>query len=233
MDYYICDYCVESFDKKERKPISLNCGHTICFSCLVNWKNESNICPICRQVFSSEGPNYYVINFLDQNLNTDPESLLMREIKKEIRETEKNVYSKCKQKLETIKNKTNSVKSLISEKASELVNKILSRQNFLVGEADRIQMSLNERVNHILNVKPVDFNCDDLDFDIFKQHMNETKLFLNSNKYELDRLENNIEFQLDNQNLYEIGEFTNTNDNVIYIYDFSTHFKFIIHNYVM
>ena len=53
---------------------------------------------------------------------------------------------------------------------------------------------------------------------------------LNSNKYELDRLENNIEFQLDNQNLYEIGEFTNTNYNVIYIYDFSTHFKFIIHN---
>ena len=45
-----CSICQEEFDILNKKPISLNCGHTFCPSCLINLKKSlmEFICPICR-----------------------------------------------------------------------------------------------------------------------------------------------------------------------------------------
>lgn len=45
----ICSICTENYDDSVRKRISIPCGHTICWSCMLDTFKSSNKCPFCRQ----------------------------------------------------------------------------------------------------------------------------------------------------------------------------------------
>ncbi|MCB0368121.1 MAG: hypothetical protein KDD45_01460 [Bdellovibrionales bacterium] len=40
-----CPVCINVF----KRPTTLPCGHTFCYSCLLNATREHRQCPICRQ----------------------------------------------------------------------------------------------------------------------------------------------------------------------------------------
>ena len=49
--HLICTICQEVFDDPKR----IDCGHTFCSSCILQWASKSTMCPICRQKFSKDG----------------------------------------------------------------------------------------------------------------------------------------------------------------------------------
>ncbi|XP_018010956.1 E3 ubiquitin-protein ligase TRIM21-like [Hyalella azteca] len=46
-----CDICTEEFDSGNHKPLCLTCGHTFCFSCILELTTSSDICicPKCKK----------------------------------------------------------------------------------------------------------------------------------------------------------------------------------------
>lgn len=44
-DNFKCGICLQLFSD----PTTLSCNHTFCRSCINNWKNKNNTCPLCRK----------------------------------------------------------------------------------------------------------------------------------------------------------------------------------------
>ncbi|XP_069691814.1 E3 ubiquitin-protein ligase rnf8-B-like isoform X2 [Periplaneta americana] len=65
-----CGICNELFVT----ATTLNCTHTFCRSCILEWKKKKKECPICRARISSENRSLVVDNFIDrmvQNLSAE------------------------------------------------------------------------------------------------------------------------------------------------------------------
>jgi hypothetical protein len=61
-----CKICFEKYDQQLRKPVSINCGHSFCKTCLSSLKvSNSYACPTCRQSITNEQPNYTVLDLLE------------------------------------------------------------------------------------------------------------------------------------------------------------------------
>eukprot|EP00826_Nyctotherus_ovalis_P065668 TRINITY_DN9657_c0_g1_i12.p1 TRINITY_DN9657_c0_g1~~TRINITY_DN9657_c0_g1_i12.p1 ORF type:complete len:123 (+),score=14.67 TRINITY_DN9657_c0_g1_i12:132-500(+) len=60
-----CPSCYNIFDDKERTPRNLNCGHTFCESCLVQFQmNKHYDCPLCRKESSPFKANALPKNYI-------------------------------------------------------------------------------------------------------------------------------------------------------------------------
>jgi hypothetical protein len=207
-----CNICFEKFDRQLRKPININCGHTFCAHCLNNLKARNNhSCPSCRQEIKNEQPNYTVLDLLDLNLIVDPHSSLRQDINrtyKDIEEANLDLKSKLKK---IINDQVESIKATIKDRASDLIKKIVSRQDSLIREAEQACKNLNEKVEAIFVVDKID--CEKLEkqeLEDLKSKLNKTKKIYFQNRNELTGIENLIEFKLDENNEYEIGKFENS-----------------------
>ena len=49
--HLICTICQEVLDDPKR----IDCGHTFCHICIMQWANKNLMCPMCRQKFTKEG----------------------------------------------------------------------------------------------------------------------------------------------------------------------------------
>lgn len=65
-----CGVCLEEFDEKEKQPIMLECGHTLCKECVESIYNMTKHCPIDRQEFKRPleelKPNYALLEVLEK-----------------------------------------------------------------------------------------------------------------------------------------------------------------------
>uniref|UniRef100_A0A7E4UST6 RING-type domain-containing protein n=1 Tax=Panagrellus redivivus TaxID=6233 RepID=A0A7E4UST6_PANRE len=51
VDLSECCICYDTYDRTDRAPISMGCGHTFCQSCVGRLvSNKSFSCPVCRTV---------------------------------------------------------------------------------------------------------------------------------------------------------------------------------------
>ena len=59
-----CPICSQRFNRTEKMPKILSCGHTFCKSCLVKQKNKDNhlSCPICRENQNVKDPEQLITN---------------------------------------------------------------------------------------------------------------------------------------------------------------------------
>ena len=178
-----CDICAKNFNQTERKPISLNCGHSICAFCLENWKKLNRACPSCRKIITNEAPNYYVIGLLEKNL---------------IDEKTKSLHLKCNRRIDEIHSKADSIRSSVNYKAAELTSKIKFQKEYLIKETDRIQENLNERVSTILNVNSIDseMNMEKKELEISILKLSEAEDELDFNLNELYKIESQIDESL-------------------------------------
>ena len=169
------------------------------------------MCPSCRQEIRNEQPNYTVLDLLDLNMIVDPYSSLRQDINKTYKDIEEaNLDLKLKLK-KLIQDQVDSIKKIITAKASELINKIVSRQDSLIKEAEQANKTLNEKVEAIFVVEKID--CEKMEkpeLDDLKTKLSKAKKIYFQNRDELNAIENLIEFKLDENNEYEIGKFENS-----------------------
>jgi hypothetical protein len=60
-----CPICFERYNTNDRKPLTLQpCGHTLCQVCKL--KLRSTECPTCRTQFTSETPNFALMEVMEQ-----------------------------------------------------------------------------------------------------------------------------------------------------------------------
>ena len=59
-----CPICLERFNRTEKMPKILSCGHTFCKSCLIKQKNKSGqlSCSICRETQKIDDPEQMITN---------------------------------------------------------------------------------------------------------------------------------------------------------------------------
>jgi small GTP-binding protein len=59
-----CPICFERFNRTEKMPKILSCGHTFCKSCLIKQKNKFNqlSCPLCRESQKIDDPEQLITN---------------------------------------------------------------------------------------------------------------------------------------------------------------------------
>ena len=62
-----CTLCLEPM----KDPSSTTCGHTFCFTCILDWLGEKQECPLCRQrVLSQHGRYFLSVKFPNSNLRS-------------------------------------------------------------------------------------------------------------------------------------------------------------------
>ena len=158
-----CKICLENYNRHSKKPISINCGHTICAKCIETLKKSNNrhpnilTCPLCRQEITSEHPNYALLDLLDLNLIVDPDSELSKDFSKAIEEIEgknKILASDLKKKAQQ---EVDSIKSAINRKVVELINETMSRQEFLIAKANNISINLNRKIDSVFSLNQSDY----------------------------------------------------------------------------
>ena len=59
-----CPICFERFNRTEKMPKILSCGHTFCKGCLIKQKNKFNqlSCPVCRESQKINDPEQLITN---------------------------------------------------------------------------------------------------------------------------------------------------------------------------
>lgn len=64
MEFLSCTVCTLPFDSKDKKPMTLSCGHSFCAKCIQSFSS----CPTCRASFNkgNEKPNYTLIALVEQ-----------------------------------------------------------------------------------------------------------------------------------------------------------------------
>ena len=66
-----CTLCLEPM----KDPSSTTCGHTFCFTCILDWLGEKQECPLCRQrVLSQHGRSFMNVPYHDKQSNPHHEA---------------------------------------------------------------------------------------------------------------------------------------------------------------
>ncbi|XP_063606234.1 ankyrin repeat domain-containing protein 17-like isoform X1 [Penaeus indicus] len=72
-----CEVCLEDYDKNERRPRILSCGHSLCTSCITETLNHGPLkCPFCRSPhvvnvrFAAEVPVNFTVDGVIQQQGT-------------------------------------------------------------------------------------------------------------------------------------------------------------------
>ena len=76
-----CNICFEVFNGRQNKPLTLNCGHSSCFSCvnsLIKYKNPK--CGTCRTEITYEDVRLIPINYSLKNLAATVEFEELKEV---------------------------------------------------------------------------------------------------------------------------------------------------------
>lgn len=77
MNYIESGTCIICFNNYQ-KPNKIFCGHIFCYECIMNWSNQSNKCPICRQNFNLEVKHNYNTR---HNYHIQNKELIMNQMK--------------------------------------------------------------------------------------------------------------------------------------------------------
>ena len=89
-----CPICIEVYIM----PTSLNCGHTFCMDCIVEWKKKVKRCPVCRAMIKHMASSTALDQFITEMFGLmDQEGLQRRrEFVKEKEEKKENGQGKRK-----------------------------------------------------------------------------------------------------------------------------------------
>lgn len=84
-----CLVCFERFTRGERRPMSLQCGHSMCRLCISQLSEPD--CPLCRQAFATSVINHTVCDMIDAAADT-PEALQVG--------ATSGAFTRCEQRME-------------------------------------------------------------------------------------------------------------------------------------
>ena len=148
-----CAICLEKYDKKEKIPRILSCGHTFCTSCLHKIK-EKNIsekqikCPLDLKV----GFETNIIE--DIPINRVVVDLIDLNIQEKINDenNKKNIFLEVKEKLQSLFRLYDFSQKEIIDSLSYLLISKEKCQNSIINYYDTLQSKLNNRKEYMLNL---------------------------------------------------------------------------------
>lgn len=207
-----CKICFEKYNKSFGKPYVLNCGHSMCLSCLTKIKLAGSNCPTCRKPITDEKPNYDLIEILDMNLIVDPCSELRKNISnhiKELEETKRQFLLECGNKKKEISKNSSEIKLGVEKRTTELLNHILLQQEALNNETEIIRKNLNEKVDALSRIDyPNPDGIDKMEWaelQSLKEKLIKAKKELESSKSKINQIDACFVLKKDEKDLSSIG----------------------------
>lgn len=188
-----CEICFNKYNLSKHKPITLMpCGHTFCLYCVENFNNEKYNCPTCREQISNQKPNYTVLNIINSSVTQEVNLKLKKSISqgfKDIDETQRKYNLDYLKKIEETKDKFTLMKRKINLKTTELMNILLSNQEYLLDSVDELESKCLTDLS-----KAIQANDENQSFERLKKldtnKMNPNDLYLF--KSELDKINANL-----------------------------------------
>ena len=154
-----CSICLERYDKKEKLPRILTCGHTFCTSCLIKIKEKNKPdnkikCPLDSKLEAEkknsieEIPiNRVIVDLLDLNL---PEKI--KEDKNKQNKNDSNIFLNVKNKLQSLYSLYDFSTKEISDSLSYLLLSKEKCENSIINYYDTLINKLINRKEYMLNI---------------------------------------------------------------------------------
>ena len=153
-----CSICLEKYDKKEKLPRILACGHTFCTSCLLKIKEKNKPdnkikCPLdlkfeTDKIRIEEIPiNRVIVDLLDLNL---PDKL--NEDKNKQNKNDSNLFLNVKNKIQSLYSLYDFSQKEISDSLSYLLLSKEKCENSIINYYDTLINKLINRKEYMLNV---------------------------------------------------------------------------------
>lgn len=207
-----CKICGEKYNKRSRKPMVINCGHSMCSDCVTKIKLGETNCPICKKPITDEKQNYALYELLDMNLIVDYNFELRNSINtelNEINENRKKILLECSNKKTEIDKSMIEFKEAIKNRADQLINQIVRQQELLLNETQNICSKLNESLDAFTQMDYV--NTDQIkieqmqsfEIETFRDKLNEVRKTMELNKQKVNQIDTRFVLikEEDNQNL--------------------------------
>ena len=153
-----CSICLEKYDKKEKLPRILTCGHTFCTSCLLKIKEKNKPdnkikCPLdlkleADKISIEEIPiNRVIVDLLDLNL---PDKL--NENKNKQNKINSNIFLNVKNKLQSLYSLYDFSQKEITDSLSYLLLSKEKCENSIINYYDTLISKFINRKEYMLNV---------------------------------------------------------------------------------
>ena len=153
-----CSICLERYDKKEKLPRILTCGHTFCTSCLIKIKEKNKPdnkikCPLDSKLEADKNSieeipiNRVIVDLLDLNL---PEKI--KEDKNKQNKNDSNIFLNVKNKLQSIYSLYDFSTKEISDSLSYLLLSKEKCENSIINYYDTLINKLINRKEYMLNI---------------------------------------------------------------------------------
>ena len=153
-----CSICLERYDKKEKLPRILTCGHTFCTSCLIKIKEKNKPdnkikCPLDSKLEADKNSieeipiNRVIVDLLDLNL---PEKI--KEDKNKQNKKDSNIFLNVKNKLQSLYSLYDFSTKEISDSLSYLLLSKEKCENSIINYYDTLINKLINRKEYMLNV---------------------------------------------------------------------------------
>ncbi|XP_043543349.1 E3 ubiquitin-protein ligase rnf8-B-like [Chiloscyllium plagiosum] len=65
---------------QERKAVTLNCSHSFCCHCILEWRKRKEWCPICRQTIQTQSRSVVLDNCIERMLENLSEAMRQRRL---------------------------------------------------------------------------------------------------------------------------------------------------------
>ena len=153
-----CSICLEKYDKKEKLPRILTCGHTFCTSCLIKIKEKNKPdnkikCPLdlkleADKINIEEIPiNRVIVDLLDLNL---PDKL--NEDKNKQKKNNSNIFLNVKNKLQSLYSLYDFSQKEITDSLSYLLLSKEKCENSIINYYDTLISKFINRKEYMLNL---------------------------------------------------------------------------------
>ena len=153
-----CSICLEKYDKKEKLPRILTCGHTFCTSCLIKIKEKNEPdnkikCPLdlkleADKINIEEIPiNRVIVDLLDLNL---PDKL--NEDKNKQKKNNSNIFLNVKNKLQSLYSLYDFSQKEITDSLSYLLLSKEKCENSIINYYDTLISKFINRKEYMLNL---------------------------------------------------------------------------------
>ena len=153
-----CSICLERYDKKEKLPRILTCGHTFCTSCLIKIKEKNKPdnkikCPLDSKLEADKNSieeipiNRVIVDLLDLNL---PEKI--KEDKNKQNKNDSNIFLNVKNKLQSLYSLYDFSTKEISDSLSYLLLSKEKCENSIINYYDTLISKFINRKEYMLNV---------------------------------------------------------------------------------
>ena len=153
-----CSICLERYDKKEKLPRILTCGHTFCTSCLIKIKEKNKPdnkikCPLDSKLETDKNSieeipiNRVIVDLLDLNL---PEKI--KEDKNKQNKNDSNIFLNAKNKLQSLYSLYDFSTKEISDSLSYLLLSKEKCENSIINYYDTLINKLINRKEYMLNI---------------------------------------------------------------------------------